>query len=370
MKERADILLVIPGMQQGGAERVLSLMANYWANKQKQVSIIIFNNTPSFYALHPAIKCYPLNSARTSFGIFNFVVNNFTRTINYLKCLKKINPEVVISFTDNANVYAVLYNSFAKKPLIIAQRTNPYFNTLPKSIRFLPRFIYKRANAIVVQTLQTIDIYQNLKIPLPKITEVVYNPLNKDIYRPLDNIKRTNIVLAVGRLYNKDKHFDKLIDVFNATDNDQWQLHIAGDGPDRKMLEDKIAKLQLSAKILLLGSIKDLAPLYQAAKIFVLTSEFEGFPNALCEAMANGCACISYDCATGPSEIIENESNGILVAPGKQEEFAQQLNSLMHNEATINRFSKAAYHLREVLDEERIMQQWEQLINKIVPQKR
>ena len=365
--EKKNILFVIPAMQQGGAERVLSLMVNYWAAKDYAVSVLVFNDKPSFYTLHPAIHYYPLNSAKTSFGIFNFVVNNFTRTINYLQCIKKINPDVVISFTDNANVYAVLYNSFAKKPLVIAQRTNPYYNTLPKSIRFLPRLIYNRASAMVVQTLQTIAIYQNLKIPLPKITAAIYNPLNKDIYRPLENIKRTNIVLAVGRLYNKDKHFDKLIEVFNATDNHQWQLHIAGDGPDSKMLEDKIAELQLSAKILLLGSIKDLAPLYQAAKIFVLTSEFEGFPNALCEAMANGCACISYDCATGPSEIIKNNSNGILIAPGKQQEFAQQLNALMHDENRINQFSKAACTIREVLDEEKIMQQWEVLIDKIVP---
>lgn len=365
-----NILFVIPSMQQGGAERVLSLMANYWAAKNSVVSILVFNDNPSFYKLHPAIHYYSLNSAKTSFGIFNFVINNFTRTVNYLKCLKKITPDVVISFTDNANVYAVLYNSFAKKPLIIAQRTNPYYNTLPKIIGFMPRFIYKRANALVVQTLQTIDIYQNLKIPLPQIVEIIYNPLNTAIYKPQPDVKRTNIILAVGRLYNRDKHFDKLIDIFNTTDNDKWQLFIAGDGPDHKMLEDKIKKLQLSGKIVLLGSRNDLAPLYQTAKIFVMTSEFEGFPNSLCEAMANGCACISYDCATGPSEIIENDTNGILVAPGKQEEFGQQLNSLMHNEAAIDRFSKAAYHLREVLNEERIMQQWEQLINRVVPQKR
>jgi glycosyltransferase involved in cell wall biosynthesis len=356
-------------MQQGGAERVLSLMANYWAEKTDTISIMVFNQKKSFYILHPDINFYSLNSAEKSFGIFNFLINNYKRTKNYFKYIKQINPDIIISFTDNANVYTVLYNWFKKRPLVIAQRTNPYYNTLPRIIRFLPKLIYKRANVMVVQTLQTIDIYQNLKIPLPKIVEVIYNPLSKAIYQPQAGVKRTDIILAVGRLYNRDKHFDKLIDIFNATDNNQWQLHIAGDGPDHKMLEDKIAGLQLSAKILLLGSIKDLAPLYQAAKIFVLTSEFEGFPNALCEAMANGCACISYDCATGPSAIIKNDSNGILVAPGKQEEFAQQLNDLMHNETRVNRFSKAAYHLREVLDEEKIMQQWEQLINKIVPQK-
>jgi glycosyltransferase involved in cell wall biosynthesis len=183
-------------------------------------------------------------------------------------------------------------------------------------------------------------------------------------------VKRTNIILAVGRLYNKDKHFDKLIDIFNATDHAEWQLQIAGEGPDRKMLEDKIKALRLQDKVILLGSINSLAPLYQAAKIFVLTSEFEGFPNALCEAMANGCACVSYNCATGPAEIIQHDSNGILITAGEKEIFAQELNALMHDEPRIKRYAEEARNLRTVLKEEKIMQQWELLIDKIVPQKR
>ncbi|MGG9960056.1 glycosyltransferase family 4 protein [Ferruginibacter sp. SUN106] len=364
-----NILFIIPAMQQGGAERVLSLMANYWAEKACTVSIMVFNEKRSFYQLHPGVNFYLLNSAANSFGVFNFIINNFKRAKNYFKYIKQINPDIIISFTDNANVYAVLYNRFKKKPLIIAQRTNPYYNTLPRFIRFLPRQIYKRAHAMVVQTLQTIDIYQNLKIPLPKIVKVIYNPLNEAIYKPRPEVKRTNIILAVGRLYNRDKHFDKLIDIFHATGDHQWQLHIAGEGPDRKILEDKIKLLQLSDKILLLGSISDLAPLYQTARIFVMTSEFEGFPNALCEAMANGCACISYDCATGPAEVIKNNSNGILIAPGKQAEFTRQLNDLMNDDNRIEQFSKAASNLREVLNEKKIMQQWEELIDKIIPLK-
>jgi GalNAc-alpha-(1->4)-GalNAc-alpha-(1->3)-diNAcBac-PP-undecaprenol alpha-1,4-N-acetyl-D-galactosaminyltransferase len=361
-----NILFVIPGMQQGGAERVLSLMANYWAQKNNTVSVITFDNAEPFYSLNDKIKIYKLNSAKNSFGFFNFLVNNIKRTVAYFKYLRNIKPDIIISFTDNADVYCVLYNYFLHYPLIITQRTNPYFNTLPKSIKWLPGLIYRSANAIVIQTAQTVQLYQKLQIKLPPLAAVIYNPLNKDIYSPAVIQQRQNIILAVGRLYNIDKHFDKLIEIFAASSNKNWQLHIAGTGPDLEMLQNKITSLNLLTQVKLLGSIKDLKPLYQQAKIFTTTSEFEGFPNALCEAMANGCACISYNCATGPSEIINNDKNGILVDVGDSIKFTEQLSLLMNDEEKITRFSTEAYKIQTLLDENKIMQQWEQLIDTVL----
>ena len=365
---KKNILFVIPSMQQGGAERVVSLMANYWANNNI-VSIITFDNNASFYKLHTAVKVYTLNSAQSSFGIFNFIINNIKRTTAYFKYLRIIKPEVIISFTDNADVYTVLYNYFLHKPLIITQRTNPCYNTLPKSIKWLPGLIYKSAHAMVVQTGETIKIYQKLKVKLPRLTSVIYNPLNKDIYTPTAVHQRGNIVLAVGRLYNIDKHFDKLIDMFAACNNNSWQLHIAGSGPDFEFLQHKIESLDLSGCVQLSGSIKDLRPVYEGAKIFAMSSEFEGFPNALCEAMANGCACISYNCATGPSEIIQHGENGILVEVGHETKFTEELSSLMNNEEKIRQFSMEAYKIQSLLDENKIMQQWEQLIDTVLKNK-
>jgi GalNAc-alpha-(1->4)-GalNAc-alpha-(1->3)-diNAcBac-PP-undecaprenol alpha-1,4-N-acetyl-D-galactosaminyltransferase len=363
-----NILFVIPGMHQGGAERVVSLMANYWAKKNNRVSIIVFNNNDSFYTLDKAIKIYKLNSAKNTFGWFSFLINNVKRTTAYFKYVKLIKPDVIISFTDNANVYCILYNYFFKKPLIITQRTNPDYDTLPKIIKWLPAVIYKKASAMVLQTAQTIAIYKQLKLKLPLVTRVINNPLSPDIYAPQAGLQRKNIVLAVGRLYNKDKHFDKLIDIFTACNNSNWQLHIAGDGEDFGMLKNKIENLNLAGKVQLLGSINDLKPIYQGAKIFALTSQFEGFPNALCEAMANGCACISFNCPTGPAEIIVHGVNGILIELGNETGYAEELNVLMNDDEKIKRLSDEACKLRTVLDEGIIMQQWEELINDLLLQ--
>lgn len=353
-------------MQQGGAERVVSVMANYWAKKGHTIGIMCFDNGASYYTLDKGITVHPLHSAKNiSFGI-GFIVNNISRFFNYIKQVKKIKPDIIISFTDNANVYCLLYNRFLKKELIITQRTNPHFSMLPGSIKDLPGRIYKKASAMVVQTAETLRIYESLDIELPKRTAIIFNPLSPASYAGIGASDRKKIILAVGRLNNSHKHFDKLINIFSSINNGEWQLQIAGDGEDHQMLEDKIRELKLENKIILLGGVKDLVPLYQSAKIFVLTSQFEGFPNALCEAMANGCTCISYDCATGPAEIITPEVDGILIELGNEKAFARALYALMNDEVKMQHFSNAALKIRDKLDETKIMQQWDGLIDEII----
>lgn len=360
------ILFVIPDMQQGGAEKVVSVMANHWSEQGHSVSILHFDNAPSYFSLNKNINLQSLHSANKSLWIFGFLVNNYSRTKNYFKQLRKIQPDIIISFTDNANVYCQLYKHVSKIPLILTQRTNPRFNTLPKIISWLPKRIYKKADAMVVQTRKTLEIYNELNIKLPERTRVIYNPLPGSSYFNGPQVDRKNIILAVGRLNIGHKHFDKLIDIFHSMSGHDWELHIAGEGPDRLVLEKKINELNLGNRVFLLGDVKELSSLYQQAKIFVLTSEFEGFPNALCEAMSNGCACISYDCPTGPSEMISSSENGILIEPGNMQAFGRALQSLVENEETILRFSSEAVKIKDKLNERKIMEEWEMLINDIL----
>lgn len=360
------ILFVIPTMQQGGAERVLSLMANFWAKKKYQVFIISFDDQPSCYPLDKDICYYNLNSSKKSAFFLIKIRNNFIRTQNYFFYVNKINPTVIISFTRNANMYCILYNFFLKRQLIVGETTNPSFPILPKGMNYLPRLIYKFATAIVVQTVESLKIFEDLKISLPGKKEIIYNPISQASFSKLYKLKRENIVLAVGRLENNTKQFDKLINIFNASDNDGWELHIAGTGSDYQNLKKQIEELNLKSKVFLLGSVQQLNEVYQEAKIFALTSIREGFPNALCEAMANGCACISYNCPTGPSAIINNNVNGILIEPGNEETFREKLSFLMKDEPTIKRISDEAYKIIDTLDERKIFKKWEHFIKEVV----
>ena len=249
------ILFVIPGLQLGGAERVVSLMANHWAKQGHTVSIIIFNDQPAYYALHSNIALHSLHSAANKMGVFSKIANNLKRPVRYFKTIKKIRPDIIISFTDNANVFCLLYNFLVKKPLIITQRTNPYYCTLPPLLLKLPGLIYKNADGMVVQTEQTLELYKQLKITLPGTTVVIFNPLQGPLPPIDENKQRDNIILAVGRLYNKDKHYDQLINIFNEIDAKGWQLHIAGDGPDKDKLQEQVRQLKLEGRVILLGPV-------------------------------------------------------------------------------------------------------------------
>lgn len=360
------ILIVIPSMQQGGAERIVSILSNYWVKKEYHISIVCFDSMDSFYLLDRKITHCKLNSDGSNLGFISRLFNNFIRFNNYLKYARKAQPDIIISFTSNANIFCIIYNFFLRKPLIISERTNPKFSTLPKLINFLPAYIYKYADALVVQTFETLKIYEELKIKLPLKTKVIFNPIENKTFSVVNDVKRQNRILAVGRLDNKVKQFDRLIEMFNSIENTGWELYIVGNGTDFLDLQNQIRELNLQKKVFLLGSQHQLNTLYQSAKIFTLTSTHEGFPNALCEAMANGCACVSYDCPTGPSSIIENNINGVLVKLNDENSFCHQIRDLMMNENRRLKLSNEAYKITNRLNENIILKEWETLINDIL----
>jgi len=355
------IAFVIPNLNQGGAERVLATLANRFAQDGSEVSIITFDNGNSFYTLDQNISIVPLNT--TTKGFLSSPLNAIKRTRQYIKSIRKTKPDIVISFMDYPNVLCVLWNFIVKQKLIIAQRTDPVFGILPRGFHTLRKILYKKADAIAVQTERSLKIFEGLGIRLPKIKSVIPNPLSEDCYDEKIPAKE-NIILAVGRL-SPEKQFDLLIDIFSKTDHTNWQLLIVGSGPEMDVLQKQVNNLKLSENIKLLGEQKNVKEYYQRSKVFALTSRTEGYPNALCEAMANGCAGISFDCDTGPSEIITNDINGLLIENGNAIEFQKQLQSLMTNENKIASLGFEALKIREVLNIKNISEQWYALMHTV-----
>lgn len=356
------IVFVIPNLKLGGAERALTTLANCLASDGLIVSIITFDHGHSFYALDKSISIVPLNT--TTKGFFGSL-NVIKGTPKYIKSIRKIKPDIVISFMDYPNVICILWNFIAKQKLIIAQRTDPVFGILPYGFRSLRKLLYKKAHAISLQTERSLKIFEHIKIKLPKIKSIIPNPLNKDCYD--DNVLTTkeNVILTAGRL-SPEKQFNLLIDIFSKTDHKDWQLWIAGSGPEMAALQNQVNNLKLSENIKLLGAQKNIKQFYQRSKIFALTSRTEGYPNALCEAMANGCACISFDCDTGPSEIIINNINGLLIENGNVIEFQKQLQSLITDDNKIASLSFEALKIRKSLNIKNITEQWYALMNIVI----
>ena len=211
------------------------------------------------------------------------------------------------------------------------------------------------SDAFVTQTYADLKNYNFLKR-----SYVIYNPIKIEKFDL--NVKKQNIVLGVGRL-DKQKGFDVLIKAFKKIGKDDWKLLIAGDGPERERLETLIKKLG-STNIELIGKTKEIFKYYSQASIFVLSSNKEGFPNVLIEAMAFGCAVVSFDCPYGPAEIIENGVNGILVKNQDENGLKEAIELLIKDEELRKKLSKEAIKVREKYSIEKIVKEWEKVIKK------
>jgi glycosyltransferase involved in cell wall biosynthesis len=172
-------------------------------------------------------------------------------------------------------------------------------------------------------------------------------------------------ILAVGRL-NRQKGFDRLIKAFSQLDPKDWKLTIIGEGSERKNLEKLIKELSLEGYISMPGRTETIEKWYQKSPIFVLSSRVEGFPNVLCEAMAYGCACVSFDCIAGPNEIITDKIDGYLVKNGDIDALSMRINLLINNAEDRRRIGKEAMKISDRLNIDSIMGQWDNIIEKIL----
>ncbi len=166
------------------------------------------------------------------------------------------------------------------------------------------------------------------------------------------------------------KGFDLLIEAFAllAADHPDWSLLILGEGPERVALQARIEHLGVAAAVQLPGHVGNLADWYRRADLFVLSSRYEGFPNVLAEAMAHGCAAVSFDCPTGPRDIVRDEVDGLLVTPsGGPPALAGALSRLMQDESLRRRMAVNAREVADRFASDRILGLWTQALSTVPP---
>jgi glycosyltransferase involved in cell wall biosynthesis len=169
------------------------------------------------------------------------------------------------------------------------------------------------------------------------------------------------LLLAVGRLAPQ-KGFDRAVAAFArvAREHPDWRFVVLGDGDDRAALEGQVAELGLAGRVALPGAAGNIAAWYRRADLFVMSSRFEGFPMTLAEALAHGCPAVSYDCDTGPRDLIADGVNGILVRPeGDIPALASALDRLMGHASAREAMAAAATEVRERYSMERILARWD-----------
>lgn len=362
---KKKISFVIGTLTSGGAERVVSTLANQLSEKYEMHIIVLINYCDPFYYLNNKVKIfYCKDKIARSANMFQAISANFKLYKSISSYLKKEKIDLVIGFITSANILALLAAKMNKIPCIISERNYPKKSNTQIQWRVLRKLLYKKANYLVVQTDDIKKQFEHI-IEKEKIV-ILSNPIAPELTKARNsNYKKENIILNVGSLTNQ-KAQDVLINAFSNIDKPNWKLIIVGKGNKRTEYEALIKSLNLQSKILLLGQTKDIANYYNKSKIFAFTSKFEGSPNALIEAMHFGLPCISTDCPTGPSELITDKHSGYLIPVGDQKQLEIRLTTLMNDEELREKFSINAIKSVKSLEAEPVSLAWSNLFDKLL----
>lgn len=342
------IVLVISSIAQGGAERVMSELANEWSQKGHEVHLIILTQQKDFYKISEKVEIHrlalPLNQ-----NLFDRLSSLFSVLKNLRNTIRNINPEFVLSFMNKYNIFTIISTLGLHRNIIVSERDSP-----TEKLHFitdkLRKYTYRFANGVICQSKLSVNFIINET--KQKNVIAIPNPLKK--INLDENIKREKIILNVGRLVDK-KGQDQLLEAFSRLNNiNDWKLILLGEGILRDTLEKKIKELKLENKVILMGSVKNVDEWLNKSSIFVFPSLFEGFPNALAEAMASGLACVSYDCDTGPRDIIRNAENGFLVDLNNINLLTERIQTLINDKELREKFSKEAKKISSTLNKEKI----------------
>jgi glycosyltransferase involved in cell wall biosynthesis len=359
------LTLVINSLDGGGAERVLSSMAAWWAARGHTVNFITLAGCQhDFYPLEFPIRRIALDLNAPSPGITQKLFNNLERLRALRSAILETRPTAVISFMDRINVLTLLATRGTRLPVLVSERGNPEVHPIGRGWAQLRRLAYPHAERLVLQT-EAIVPWARRELPTTR-TAVIPNPLWAPLLParthepPLQPGLR---LVTLGRL-TPAKAYDRLLDAFAriAPRHPDWNLHLYGRGELLPTLTAQRARLGLERRVHFEGVTAYPLQVLENAHLFVLSSEAEGFPNVLLEAMACAVPVVSYDCPFGPAELLDGGRYGTLVPPGSVPALADALDRLMGDPAARLQASalSARGASRYTLDE--IMGRWNALL--------
>jgi GalNAc-alpha-(1->4)-GalNAc-alpha-(1->3)-diNAcBac-PP-undecaprenol alpha-1,4-N-acetyl-D-galactosaminyltransferase len=363
--ERRKILLLIPALGAGGAERVLVLMAKGFLERGHRVDVAtIFGRGHDFYTLPPGAGRIALELARNSRGLTGKLAGNVRRIGGLRRAFRAAAPDVVISFLTETNVLAILATSGLGIPVIVSEQVDPRRHPLGRVWKILRRLTYRRAARLVSASAGVDAAFSWLP---PACRTVIYNPICPEQLDAAPSAPAVfpwpRAVLAMGRL-ERQKGFDLLIDAFGriAGRFPEWGLVILGEGSLRQELSTRIEALGLADRIRLPGVTASPAATLRRGDLFVFPSRYEGFGLTLAEAMAVGLPVIAADCPSGPAEIVRHEADGLLVPAEDAAALATAMSRLMADAAERHRLGDNARAAARRFHLSAAMPAWEALL--------
>ena len=342
-----NIAFVINEMAGGGAERVISVLANHMVEYDIEVSILMTAGGRVEYELDPRVRVIQVGEKAAGNPL------NLIHRISMLRNkMKRGNFDVVIAFAADTGLYTLLANAFLKNKLYMSERCDP----ASYNHKLLMWIAYFGAKKVIFQTNDAREYFSG-KIKNNGV--IIPNPLNTSLPSPYCGLRKKEIV-AVGRL-EPQKNYNLLIDAYSIfhVSHPDYSLHIFGKGYLKEELLLRCRALKLQDSVVLEGFCSDVNSRIREAAMYVMSSDFEGMPNALMEAMALGLPVISTDCPVGgPRECISDGENGLLVKCNDVKGLADAMSKLADDIEFAAELGKKAMAIREQYDVQTICGKW------------
>ena len=349
------ILVVISALSRGGAERVVSTLTREWSRRH-QVVIALFDTTRTAYDYGGTIIDLRLPAVGSPLKKAYRVA--WARSIHLARLFRRERPDRIVSFMESANfpaIVAAAVTGFLGR-LSVSVRTNP--SMVPIAWRWLIPLLYRLPARVVAPSEGVKQGLDEMGVPRAKVL-VIPNPVaneavaSKGARSPFLN----RFILGVGRLH-REKGFDRLLTAFSNVERSDLHLLILGEGDERADLISLSRDLGIKSRVHFPGAVTDVGTWYQHAQCFVLSSRHEGWPNALMEAMANGCPSVSFDCRYGPAEICEGGKSGVLVAQDDVEALTAAITQVVSDSTLRSRLAAAGRKRAAAFIVEKIASFW------------
>jgi len=342
------ITFVIGSLGRGGAERVISILANNYAKKGWDTNILLLKEAKCQYELEPSIRVHDFTCEKSSLGAIFFWVKKIR---DFIKSEK---PDAVVSFVGRINVITAFACLGLGVRLVSSERNDPRADGRSSFELLLCKLAYKFTDLIVFQNEYQKNCFGNIKNSC-----VIVNPVTNNL--PKNTASKKEFV-SVGRLMEQ-KNYPLLINAFTefSKNNPDYKLYIYGEGILRENLEQLVQELKMQDKIFLPGNFLNVHEKIKDAEIFVQCSQFEGMSNALIEALSMGMVCISSDWA-GVREIIDDNKNGLIFPLNDEKVLSELLKKVSDDSKMSEELRKNALEASLRYSQSSVIKEWEKAI--------
>jgi len=361
------VSMVIPSLGPGGAEKVMSLLACEFVAGGIDTNLVtvLGRESDDFYSV-PGVSRVSLNLGGASQGKLQAVFENIKRLRALLRTLRDQRPNVVISFLTEANILSFLAAKALRVPVVLSEHTDSSRYPLGAEWKLLRRLIYPFSDCVVVPNTY---IAEQFGRRIRSRIQVIPNPIDTrhDIHR-VERKSSEKVILTIGRM-TVEKNHKMLLDAFARMRETVcgWKLVIVGDGPLRSETEAYTRHIGLEKDVHFPGLVSDPWAKYaNECDIFVLCSDYEGFPMALCEAMSVGLPVISTRYHEGTEELITDGKSGMLVPVGDVVALASAMVSLAHSNSLRRSVGREATGIREKYGLSTVVTRWVELCERLI----